>query len=159
MTPHNYNTRQNSLAPNENSTPETSELNVESQLFSRFDNLDKEMPNLNDVIIKGLQVKKQRLRNKQITLKKIISLKENSNSLEQYGRGNNLEIARIPDDAQDRNLEEKVIQILDKIDVDASSKDIESCHRIGKSKNSSKKTIARFLNRKHAKKPLPIEKV
>ena len=57
------------------------------------------MPNLNDVIIKGLQVKKQRLRNKQITLKKIISLKENSNSLEQYGRGNNLEIARIPDDA------------------------------------------------------------
>ena len=65
----------------------------------------------------------------------------------------------MPDDAQDRNLEEKVIQILDKIDVDASSKDIESCHRIGKSKNSSKKTIARFLNRKHAKKPLSIEKV
>ena len=70
MTPHNYNTRQNSLAPNENSTPETSELNVESQLFSRFDNLDKEMPNLNDVIIKGLQVKKQRLRNKTNNLEK-----------------------------------------------------------------------------------------
>ena len=65
----------------------------------------------------------------------------------------------MPDDAQDRNLEEKVIQILDKIDVDASSKDIESCHRIGKSKNSSKTTIVRLLNRKHAKKPLSIEKV
>ena len=30
MTPHNYNTRQNSLASNENSTPETPELNVGS---------------------------------------------------------------------------------------------------------------------------------
>ena len=70
MTPHNYNTRQNSLASNENSTPEISELNVESQLFSRFDNLDKEMPNLKDVITKGLQVKKQRLRNKTNNLEK-----------------------------------------------------------------------------------------
>ena len=32
--------------------------------------------------------------------------------------------------------------------------DVEAGHRIGKSKNSSKKTIVRFFNRKHAKKGL-----
>ena len=55
MTSHNYNTRQISLISNENSTPETSEIiiNLESKLLSRFDNLDKEMLNLKNVIIKG----------------------------------------------------------------------------------------------------------
>ena len=46
----------------------------------------------------------------------------------QYGRRNNLEITGIPDDVDGQNLEEKVIEFLDKI---------EACHRIGKSKNSS----------------------
>ena len=57
MTSHNYNARQKSLASNENSTAETSELilNLESKLLLRFDNLDKEMLNLKDVIIKDLQ--------------------------------------------------------------------------------------------------------
>ena len=157
MTSHNYNTRQNSLPSNGNSNPETSELiiNLESKLLLRFDNLDKEMLNLKDVIIKDVQVENQRLRSRIINLeKKVISLEENSNSLEQYGRRNNLEITGIPDDVDDQKLEEKVIEILDKIDVNVSSKDVEACHRIGKSKNSSKTTIVRFVNRKHAKKAL-----
>ena len=72
MTSHTYNTRHNSLVSNENRTLETSELiiDLESMLLSRFDNLDKEMPNLKDVIIKDSQVESQRLRNKKITLKK-----------------------------------------------------------------------------------------
>ena len=72
MTSHTYNTRHNSLVSNENRTLETSELiiDLESMLLSRFDNLDKEMPNLKDVIIKDFQVESQRLRNKKITLKK-----------------------------------------------------------------------------------------
>ena len=62
----NYNVRQNSLASDENSTPETFELilTLESKLLSRFDKLDKEMLNLKDFIIKDLQVENQRLRNK-----------------------------------------------------------------------------------------------
>ena len=65
MTSHTYSTRHNSLVSNENRTPETSELiiNLESNLLSRFDNLDKEMLNLKHVIIKDLQVQNQRLRN------------------------------------------------------------------------------------------------
>ena len=65
---------------------------------------------------------------KYTTLKKVISLEENSNSLEQYGRRNNLEITGIPDDVFDQNLEEKVIEILDKIDVNVYRKDMEACH-------------------------------
>ena len=65
MTSHNYNTRKNSLASNENSNAETSKLiiNLKSKLL-RFHNLDKEMLNLKDVIIKDLQAKNQRLYNK-----------------------------------------------------------------------------------------------
>ena len=65
MKSHTYSTRHNSLVSNENRTPETSELiiNLESNLLSRFDNLDKEMLNLKHMIIKDLQVQNQRLRN------------------------------------------------------------------------------------------------
>ena len=72
MTSHNYNTKQNLLASNENRNPETSKLiiNLGSKLLLRFDNLDKEMLNLKDVIIKYLQVENQRLRNKINNLEK-----------------------------------------------------------------------------------------
>ena len=39
------------------------------------------------------------------------------------------------------------------IDVNVSSKDIEACNQIGKSKNVSKTAIVLFANRKPAKKP------
>ena len=118
------------LSSSENSNPETSELtiNLESKLLLHFDNLDKEMLNLKDVIIKYLQVENQILRNKTNNLKKSNHTGRSNNSLEQYGRRNNLEITGIPDDVDGQNLEEKVIEFLDKI---------EACHRMGKSKNSS----------------------
>ena len=60
------------LASNENCNPETFELiiNLKSKLLLRFDDLDKEMLNLKDVIIKDLQVENQRLRNKINNLEK-----------------------------------------------------------------------------------------
>ena len=85
---------------------------------------------------------------------KFISLKENGNLLEQYGRRNNLEITGVSNEIEDVDLEGKVIEILDKIKVNVSSKDIEACHRIKKSKDNSKKTIIRIVNRKYAKKAL-----
>ena len=72
MTSCNYNTRQKSLVSNESSTPKALELiiNLESKLLSRFGNLDKEMVNLKDVIIKDLQVENQRLGNEINNLEK-----------------------------------------------------------------------------------------
>ena len=103
--------------------------------------MDQELLNLKDVIIKDLQVENQRLRMKVNNLEnKVMSLEINGNHLEQYGIRNNLDITGIPDDVSDENLEEKVIHVLSEIQVNVSSSDIKACHRIGKSKNSSKKT-------------------
>ena len=159
---HNYNTRQNSVSVNGNvpSTPENSSfsefiMNLEKTLLMRFDGVDNELLNLKDVVIKNLQIENQRLRSKVDNLKKkVLSLEENGNLLEQYGRRNNLEITDISNEIEDVDLEGKVIEILDKIEVNVSSKDIEACHRIGKSKDNSKKTIICFVNRKYAKKAL-----
>ena len=139
--------------------PQTSNfiINLEKKILSRFDGLNKELLNLKDVIIKDLQLENQRLRMKVKNLEnKVMSLEINGNHLEQYGKRNNLEITGIPDDVSDENLEEKVIHVLSEIQVNVSSSDIKACHRIGKSKNSSKKkkTIVQFINRKHAKKAL-----
>ena len=157
---HNYNTRHNPLVANneENVTdPQTTNLiiNLEKKILSRFDGLDKELLYLEDVIIKDLQVENQCLCMKVNNLEnKVMSLEIYGNHLEQYGRRNNLEITGIPDDVSDENQEEKVIQILCEVQVNVSSSDIEACHHVGKSKNSSKKTIVQSINRKHAKKAL-----
>ena len=109
-------------------------------MLSCFDGLDKELLNLKDVIIKDLQVENQRLRMKVNNLEnKVLSLGINGNHLEQNGIRTNLDITGIPDDVSDENLEEKVIQVLSEIQVNVSSSNTEACHRIGKSKNSSKK--------------------
>ena len=66
--PHNYNTRQNSVAVNDNgpTTPETPNfleliMSLESKLLTRFNGVDKELLNLKDIIIKNLQIENQRL--------------------------------------------------------------------------------------------------
>ena len=123
-------------------------------MTSRFDGLDNELLNLKDVIIKNLQVENERLRKKVYVLEnKILTLESEHNSLEQYGHLSNIKITGLPDSVPDQNLEEKVVDILNE-SVNASPKDIEVCHRVGVSKNSSKKPIVCFINRKHAKKAL-----
>ena len=135
---HNYNTRQNSVSINGNvpstpenlSTPENSSfseliMNLEKMMLMRFDGVDKELLNLKDVAIKNLQIENQCLHSKVDNLeKKVISLEENGNLLEQYGQRNNLEIMGISNEIEDVDLEGKVIEILDKIKVNVSSKDI-----------------------------------
>ena len=104
-------------------------VSLESKLLTRFDGVDKELLNLKDMIIKDFQIENQRLRDKVINLeKRVISLEVGGNLLEQYGRRNNLEMTGIPDDVEDKDLEKKVIKILDKIEVNVRSRDIEVCH-------------------------------
>ena len=45
----------------------------------------------------------------------------------------------IPDSVEDNCLEEKIISVSTSIGIDVKSNDIKGCHRIGKSRNSSKK--------------------
>ena len=127
-------------------------------MISRFDGLHIELLNLKDVIITNLQAENERLRKKVNVLEnKVLTLEREHNSLEKYGRRNNIEITGIPDNVPDQILQEKVVDILNEISVDVSPKDTEACHRVGVSKNNSK-TIVRFINRKHAKKSLTSRK-
>ena len=72
------------------------------------------------------------------------------NRLEQYGRRSNVELAGIPDDVTDGDLERKVIDILSEIDVKVAPHEIEACHRLfqGRNVKGPKRTIVRFVNRK-----------
>ena len=101
-------------------------------MTSRFDGLDIELLNFKDVIIKNLQVENERLRKKVNVLEnKVLTLESEHNSLEQYGRRNNTEITGSPDNVPNQILEEKVVVILNEINVDVSPNDIEACHRVG----------------------------
>ena len=123
---HNYNIRNNSQASSEtNDNPENNPtscetshliLNLEKKLLSRFDGLHKEILNLEDIVIKELQLENQRLRNKVSDLqKKIYSAEENINSFEQYGRRNNIEITGILESVGNEKLEETVVEVLIKL--------------------------------------------
>ena len=104
-------------------------------MTSRFDGLDIELLNLRDVIIKNLQVENEPLRKIVNVLDtKVLTLEGEHNSLDWYGRRNNIKITGIPDNVPNQNLEEKLMNNLNEISVDVSPKDIEACHRVGVSK-------------------------
>ena len=120
--------------------------NLENTLLSRFDELSKELLNVKDVIIKNLQAENERLRDKVSNLEsKVASLEINQNMLEQYSRRSNIEVSGIPDSVGDNDLEEKVMSVFANVGIDVKSNDIEACHRIGKSRNSSKKQLSGLL--------------
>ena len=165
MSSHSYHTRNNTPPP-ENQTPQQSNVStdqssndetsliahLESKLLSRFDNLSTKFLNPKDVIIKDLQRENERLKNRVSYIKKrIVSLESNHNMVKQYGTQNNIKITGIPDTVQGNELENKVIEIYDTIGVEPKSADFEDCHRVGKSKNNSKKFKATFANRKVVK--------
>ena len=147
---HNYYTRSSNDATNcIITTPEGSNLtpvisdpicSLETKLFACFDEVQNELLNVKNIIIKNLQEENERLRKRVSFLdKKVISLESRHNMLEQYGRRNNLEITGIPDSVPQRDLENKVVDILNAIGVNVSNDDFEDCHIIGKSRNNSKK--------------------
>ena len=106
-----YHLKQNFEASDSSVISETANLilSLEKKLISRFNGLDKGKLNLKDVIIKNLQEENQSLRKKVSDLEsKVISLESDHNSLEQYGRRNNIEISGILDTVPDQNLEQKV---------------------------------------------------
>ena len=91
-------------------------------MTSRFDDLDNELINLKDLTIKNLQIENEHLRKKVNVLEnKILTLESERNSLEQYGRRNNIKITGITDSGPDQNLEEKVVAILNEISVSRST--------------------------------------
>ena len=68
------------------------------------------------------------------------------NNADQFNRRNSIVIQGIPQSVKYEDLEDKVINILDKVNVKVTKNDIETCHRLG----DSRKTIVGSVNRKHS---------
>ena len=82
-----------------------------------------------------------------------VLIESSHDSLNQYGRSNNLGISGNRDIVQNSDLE-SVTLILSDIDVKVESREVEECHRNGKSNYGSKNIIIRFINRKCRKKAI-----
>ena len=84
---------------------------------------------------------------------KVFQLEIKNNSLKQYGRRNNLENERKPTSISGDELEKTAVGILNSINVDLDSSDVEAYHRIGKSRDGKlKKMIICIVNHKFCKK-------
>ena len=104
---------------------------------------------IKDSIIEALREENSLLHQKIEKLESRISVLEiDSNKQDQHNRRNHLDIQGIPDSVPDDQLEEKVIEIFNQINVKMNKFNIDDCHRMDKSK---KTTIVRFVNRKNCK--------
>ena len=147
------------------SKDDTQELNriiasLESSIQGRFDDLKGEILNLKDIVIKNFLEENKNLNAKIKQLEaQVIQNEKSLNSLDQYGRRNNLEITGIPISEDDnKELENNVVKILGTVGVKISKVDLEAVHRLGKPRDGSHRTIVRFVNRKHCKDALTNRK-
>ena len=126
----------------------------------KFNKVTEDIELMKDQIIKNLVENNKKLQEKVENLEKQIKNQEEyMEANNQYHRRNNLEIHGIPNEVKDEDLEDKVIEILGKIDVTVEKSEIEACHRLPPTRNNkTKKTIVRFINRKKPEKSLKSKK-
>ena len=83
---------------------------------------------------------------------RIISLEKNQAKSDKYSRRINIELSGILHDIPEGNLEKVLIDICYDSGLGIEPKDIEGCHRLPVcrySRDSNKKVIVKFVNRKH----------
>ena len=149
---HDYNTS----GKKDTGTFEDDLKTIEDNFQKSISGLQDDILNIRDVIIQQLQEDNSKLKDRVSCLEyKVIQLEIKINSLEQYGRRNNLQIGGIPTSISNDELEKTAVAILNSINVNLDSSDVEACHRIGRSKDGKpKKTILCTVNRKFCKKAL-----
>ena len=121
---------------------------IEDNFQKSISGLQDDILNIRDVIIQQLQEDNSKLKDRVSCLEyKVIQLEIKINSLEQYGRRNNLQIGGIPTSISNDELEKTAVAILNSINVNLDSSDVEACYRIGRSKDGKpKKTILCIVN-------------
>ena len=85
---------------------------------------------------------------------RLLTMERRCYANEQYSRRECLEISGIPASVADKDLESKVLEILEEIDVPIDPTLVEDCHRLP-SKGSSKKVIVKLNRRKDIHRILP----
>ena len=155
---HDYNIR----GKKEAGTFEDALKSIEDNLQESISGLRDDILNIKDVIVQRLQEDNLKLKEGVSCLEhEVVKLEIQNNSLQQYkSRRGNLEIDGVPTSISDDKLEKTVFGILNSINVNLDSSDVETCHRIGRSKDGKpKKTIIRIVNCKFCNKALLNKKI
>ena len=106
------------------------EENIINHINADISSLRDGFLTLKNIVIKRLQDENTRLQSKCKSLKyKVTRLEDNLNSLDQYGKRNNIVLSGIPEYVAD---EATVTSILADIDVDVDSNALKACHRFVK---------------------------
>ena len=130
-------------------------------LKSIEDNLQKTTSGLQDNILKIKDAIIQRLQEDNLKLReivnrledKVVQLEIKNSYSKPYARRRNLEIEGIPTNISDDELEKTAVGILNSINVNLDSSDVEACHKIGRSKDGKpKKMIIHIVYSKFCKK-------
>ena len=123
-------------------------MNLETKLLDGFSHLKDEVIDLKDEVIGNLQEENAKLRSR-------VEILENKfKHLQQYDRSDSFNVFRIPNSISNKKLKCSVILIMKEIDTEVNDRDTEACHRLGKSKGNSKKSIVWFCNRKFSERAL-----
>ena len=72
----------------------------------------------------------------------------------QYSRRECLEVAGIPRDVSNENLESKVLEVFSKVGCEILSRDIEACHRLA----NNDRVIVKFLRRKDCDQVMSVKR-
>ena len=119
--PHNYNTRH--WHESDSASNHDPLVKLEENVINCINNLNEEIVNLKDIVIKQLQDENEKLWVKCSTLEnKVVSLEQNLNSLGQYDRRNNLVLSGIPEKIPDNQLGNMVASILYDIEKQTKKK-------------------------------------
>ena len=109
--------------------------------------INVKLENNKDEIIQSLKDHVDKLESQVRLLEDTLITNEiKKNNANQYSRWNNIVIRGIPQSVKYKDLEDKVINVLDKVNVKVIKNDIGACHRLG----DSRKTTVKFVNRKHS---------
>lgn len=135
-------------------------------LTSKSEKIDCDLNEMKNKIISNLIEQNKKMQQKIEALentvydqnKELRDLQLTTEATNQYGRRSNIEISGVTNDIDDDQLEDKMIEIFNKMEVNVTKSDIESCHRLPAKNNQTKKTIVRFVNRKNCQKLLENKK-
>jgi len=128
-----------------------------------IENIEQKMDQLYETInglVSSLNEEKEKVSD---LSKKVVSLERSLHSQTQYSRRECLEVVGISKEIENDKLQDKVIEILDKINVKCDNQDIESCHRIKNDRTivklSSRRKVFEIMNNKKNLKLLKSEEV
>ena len=113
-------------------------------LKQSLDSLHKKFDKLNSVVEGLLESQNKSVSQSNIDDKRFYDLERRCYATEQYSRRDTLEFIGIDESVLDKDLEKKVCNILEDIDVNVNEREIQACHRLG----DGKRTIVKFVNRK-----------